>query len=100
MVGNEGCRAPRQRSADRQCASRRLPRQAAPVRLLLLAGGIAYHVSYMVQLRRERALLAQEQLIHAETSYPYSLSLMTALVLFVLGIVALVGVGFGAGPLA
>ena len=68
--------------------------------LLLLAGGIAYHVAYMVQLRRERALLAQEQLIHAETSYPYWLSLMTAIVLFVLGIVALVGVGFGAGPLA
>ena len=31
--------------------------------------------------------------------YPYSLSLMTAIVLLMLGIVAMVGVAFGAGPL-
>ena len=68
--------------------------------ILLLAGGIGYHVVYMRQLRQERANLAREQLIHAESAYPYSLSLLTAIVLFVLGIVALVGVGFGAGPLA
>ena len=67
--------------------------------ILLLAGGIAYHVLYMVQLRRERRSLAQQQLIHAETSYPYSLSLMTAIVLLLLGLVAMVGVIFGAGPL-
>ena len=31
--------------------------------------------------------------------YPFSLSLLTAIVLLVLGIVALVGVTFGVGPL-
>ena len=53
----------------------------------------------MVQLRQERANLAQEQLIHAESPYPYSLSLMTAIVLLLLGIVAMAGVAFGVGPL-
>jgi len=67
--------------------------------ILLLAGGIAYHVLYMVQLRQERAHLAQEQLIHAESAYPFSLSLMSAIVLLLLGIIALVGLAFGMGPL-
>ena len=53
----------------------------------------------MVELRRERRDLAQQQLIHAQTSNPYSLSLMTANALLVLGTVALVGLIFGVGPL-
>ena len=67
--------------------------------ILLLAGGIVYHVLYMVNLRQERADLAEQQLIHAHSPYPYSLSLLTAIVLLLLGIVAMVGVAFGAGPL-
>ena len=53
----------------------------------------------MRELRRERQSLAQQQLIHAESSYPYSLSLMTAVVLLVLGTIAMVGLTFGVGPL-
>jgi putative membrane protein len=67
--------------------------------LLLLVGGICYHVLYMLQLRNERTHLAEQQLIHAQSGYPYSLSPMTAVVLLILGIVAMVGVVFGAGPL-
>jgi putative membrane protein len=67
--------------------------------IMLLAGGIAYHVRFMLENRAERATLAGQGLIHAETSYPYSLSLMTAVVLLVLGSVAMVGVVFGIGPL-
>ena len=52
----------------------------------------------MTQLRQERTHLAQ-QLIHAESPYPFSLSLLTALVLLLLGVVALLGVSFGLGPL-
>ena len=67
--------------------------------MLLLAGGIVYHVLYMTQLRKERAGMAEQQLIHAESTYPYSLSLLTAIVLLILGAVALVGVTLGVGPL-
>jgi putative membrane protein len=67
--------------------------------ILLLVGGIVYHVLYMTQLRQERASLAQQQLIHAQSPYPFSLSLLTAIVLLLLGVVAMVGVTFGAGPL-
>ena len=67
--------------------------------ILLLAGGIGYHVLYMSQLRQERKYLAEQQLIHAQTVFPYSLSLMTAVVLLVLGTMAMLGVTFGVGPL-
>ena len=62
-------------------------------------GGIVYHILYMVQLPQERAHLAQQQLIHAHSPYPFSLSLLTAVVLLALGVVALLGVSFGLGPL-
>ena len=67
--------------------------------ILLLVGGIVYHVLYMTQLRQERSHLAQEQLIHAQSPYPFSRSRLTAVVLLVLGAVALVGTVFGRGPL-
>jgi putative membrane protein len=67
--------------------------------ILLLVGGIGYHVLYMSQLRQQRTNLAEQQLIHAETVYPYSLSLMTAIVLLVLGLIAMLGLTFGVGPL-
>jgi putative membrane protein len=67
--------------------------------ILLLVGGIVYHVLYMTQLRQERTRLAQQQLIHAQSPYPFSLSLLTAVVLLALGVVALLGVSSGVGPL-
>ena len=67
--------------------------------ILLLVGGIVYHVLYMTQLGQERTRLAQQQLIHAQSPYPFSLSLLTAVVLLALGVVALLGVSSGVGPL-
>ena len=80
-------------------ASRNFGAALVLIGILLLAGGIVYHIVYMVQLRQERASLAQQQLIHAQSPYPYSLSLLTAIVLLVLGVVAMVGVTLGVGPL-
>jgi putative membrane protein len=64
----------------------------------MLVVGIGYHVSFMVGLRRERAQLKADGLIHAESQFPVSLTLMVALVLLAIGILAISSMVFGVGP--
>jgi putative membrane protein len=80
-------------------ASRGSAARSSRIGILLLVGGIICHVVYMTQFHQERTHLAQQHLIHAQSPYPFSLSLPTALVLLGLGVVALLGVSFGLGPL-
>ena len=49
----------------------------------MLVVGIGYHIVFMVGLRRERAMLKQAGLIHAESQYPASLTLTVAVLLLV-----------------
>lgn len=65
----------------------------------MLVVGIGYHITFMVGLRRERALLRRAGLIHAESQYPASLTLMVAVLLLAVGIFAIVAMTTGAGPL-
>jgi putative membrane protein len=65
----------------------------------MLVVGIGYHVSFMTGLRREREALKQAGLIHAQSQYPLSLTLMVAVVLLIIGIFAIVAMATGAGPL-
>jgi putative membrane protein len=65
----------------------------------MLIVGIGYHIAFMVGLRRERAMMKQSGLIHAESHYPVSLTLMVALLLLAVGIFAIVAMTTGAGPL-
>ena len=55
----------------------------------MLIIGIIYHVAFMVELRRERERLKADGLIHAESHYPASFTLLTALVLLGIGIFAI-----------
>lgn len=64
----------------------------------ILTVGLAYHLAFMRQLRRERALLAQEGLIHAESGFPVSYTLIVAVMLLLLGITALANAEFHFGP--
>jgi putative membrane protein len=64
----------------------------------MLVVGIGYHVSYMLELRRERAQLRADGLIHGETQFPLSLTLVVAVVLLVIGIMAVVSMTFQVGP--
>ena len=66
--------------------------------ILMLALGIGYHVRYMVELRRLRAELTRDGLIHGETRFPVSLTLVVALLLLTIGLFAIVSMVFGAGP--
>lgn len=64
----------------------------------MLVIGIAYHVQFMLGLREVRSQMAEEGLIHAQSRFPPSLTLITAVVLLLIGIAAIVSMTFGIGP--
>ena len=66
--------------------------------ITMLVVGIGYHVVYMLGLRRERARLKADGLIHAESQFPLSLTLMVALLLLAIGFLAIVSMVFNVGP--
>lgn len=64
----------------------------------MLIVGIVYHVNFMLGLRRERDQMKADGLVHAESAYPISLTLIVALALLAIGMFALVSMLFGIGP--
>jgi len=66
--------------------------------IVMLAVGIGYHVKFMVELRRLRARMRKDGLIHGETGFPVSLTLLVALLLLTIGLFAIVSMVFGVGP--
>jgi putative membrane protein len=69
---------------------------ALGVGMLIL--GIIYHIQFMVELRKMRKTMAGSGLIHGETGFPLSLTLVTALALLVIGIGAILSMIFAIGP--
>ena len=55
--------------------------------ILMLIGGIVYHVQFMIHLREEREAMTADGLIHGESKFPVSLTLITALILLLIGVV-------------
>ncbi len=66
--------------------------------ITMLLVGIGYHVSFMLGLRRERAAMKADGLVHAESQFPASLTLMVALLLLAIGFLAIVSMVFRVGP--
>jgi putative membrane protein len=66
--------------------------------ILMLVGGIIYHVLFMTGLRKTRENMKEAGLVHAESIFPPSLTLLTALVLLVIGVTAAVSIAFKIGP--
>ena len=64
----------------------------------MLVFGIGYHLVFMRGLRIERRQLKCDGLIHAESSFPVSMTLATAVLLLVIGTLAVVSMVFNAGP--
>jgi putative membrane protein len=65
---------------------------------VLLTLGIVYHVRFMQGLRQEREALKAHALLHAESAFPPSLTLITAVLLLLLGLVAISSMAFRIGP--
>jgi len=66
--------------------------------IVMLVLGIGYHVRFMLGLRRLRESMREEGLIHGETLFPVSLTLITALLLLAVGLAAIVSMEFQIGP--
>jgi putative membrane protein len=79
-------------------AARRFGVALVALGIAMLLLGILYHTQFMMELRAERRRLKAEGLIHAETKFPASMTLITAVTLLVLGIAAIVSMLFRAGP--
>ena len=64
----------------------------------MLVLGIAYHLAFMTGLRRERAQMKRDGLVHAESHFPVSLTLIVALLLLAIGVLAIVSMIYNVGP--
>ncbi|HKP29191.1 MAG TPA: DUF202 domain-containing protein [Gemmatimonadales bacterium] len=68
------------------------------VGILMLIGGIIYHILFMTGLRKERQAMKDAGLVHAESLFPPSMTLITAIVLLVIGLTAAMSIAFRVGP--
>ena len=66
--------------------------------IVMLVLGIGYHVRFMLGLRRLRESMREDGLIHGETLFPVSLTLITALLLLAVGLAAIVSMELQIGP--
>ena len=66
--------------------------------IAMLVIGIVYHVQFMLGLRDVRKDMTEDGLIHGESKFPPSLTLITALILLLIGIAAIVSMVFQVGP--
>jgi putative membrane protein len=64
----------------------------------MLILGIIYHVQFMLELRSRRTELTGDGLIHGQSRFPPSLTLITAAILLLIGIAAIVSMLFRVGP--
>jgi putative membrane protein len=66
--------------------------------IIMLIGGIIYHAQFMLHLRAQRTAMIADGLVHGESQFPVSLTLLTAIILLVVGIVAITSMLFNIGP--
>jgi putative membrane protein len=64
----------------------------------MLVLGIVYHVRFMLELRREREAMKATGLVHGESQFPLSLTLITAAILLLIGIASIASMIFDIGP--
>jgi putative membrane protein len=66
--------------------------------IAMLVIGIVYHLQFMQGLRHQRDAMKAEGLIHGESGFPPSMTLITAILLLFIGIVAIASMLFNVGP--
>ena len=64
----------------------------------MLILGIAYHVQFMKGLRKERGHMVSDKLVHGQSGYPVSLTLIAAVLLLLIGLVAMFSIVTKVGP--
>jgi putative membrane protein len=66
--------------------------------VVMLVVGIIYHLQFMHGLRVERNQMTAAGIVHAESHFALSFTLVTALLLLLIGILAIVNMAFYFGP--
>jgi putative membrane protein len=66
--------------------------------IVMLVIGIAYHIRFMLGLREVRMQMKADGLIHGESKFPPSFTLITAVILLVIGLFAVASMVFNIGP--
>lgn len=66
--------------------------------IAMLVVGMVYHVNYMKELRAERNAMMGEGLVHGQSRYPVSFTLLVAAALLLLGLLAISSMVFGTAP--
>ncbi|HEY8459976.1 MAG TPA: DUF202 domain-containing protein [Blastocatellia bacterium] len=66
--------------------------------VVMLSLGIWRHVAFMLELRAEQKTFADQGLIPGDGKFPVSITLVTATLLWMVGLVAIVGMAMRAGP--
>jgi putative membrane protein len=66
--------------------------------VLVLLLGTAYHYTYMVQLRRQRAQFIERGYLPGTSSFPISMSLVTSFLLLLVGLAAILSIMLRVGP--
>jgi len=79
-------------------APRRFGEALVLIGIGMLVFGMGYHVAFMIELRRLRDEMRREGLVHAESHFPASLTLIVALLLLLVGIFAIWSMVYHVGP--
>jgi len=66
--------------------------------IAMLVLGIGYHIAFMIELRKRREQLKRDGLVHAESGFPASLTLIVAIALLAIGVFAGISMTLNAGP--
>jgi putative membrane protein len=66
--------------------------------IAMLFIGIIYHLRFMMGLRDQRKSMIAAGLIHGESKFPPSLTLITAVLLLAIGVIAIFSMVFQIGP--
>ena len=64
----------------------------------ILITGIIYHVRFMLGLRQERKEMTGEGLIHSQSKFPVSFTLIIAVLLLLVGLATIASLTFRIGP--
>jgi putative membrane protein len=64
----------------------------------MLIVGIVYHIQFMLGLRAERDEMVAEGLVHGRGRFPVSFTMIVAVLLLIIGIMAIASMSFNIGP--
>jgi len=82
----------------RSNAPRRFGEALVVLGIGMLVVGIGYQFAFMSELRRQREQMKLDGLIHAESHFPVSLTMIVAIMLLTIGIMAILSMVFHVGP--